>query len=63
MSPAFVVMLFLVVLGSLGLLVSWEYRRARKGPVFSMKMARDLDSHRQQTLTRTESVPPGDPWR
>jgi hypothetical protein len=55
-------MLFLVVLGSLGLLVSWEYRRARKGPVFSMKMARDLDSHRHQALTRTDSVPPGDPW-
>ena len=63
MSPAFVVMLFLVVLGSLVLLVTWEYRRARKGPVFSMKMARDLDSHRHQALTRGENTEPADPWR
>ena len=30
MSPVLAVMLFLILLGTLGILIAWEYRRARE---------------------------------
>jgi hypothetical protein len=40
MSPAVTVMLFLVVLGLLARLLSWEYRRVRKPPGISPEALR-----------------------